>query len=243
MLRPDLSQIDPEDEQLSNSFESTQSGSRELDDSSTESVNIQTELNRLEEIVLDSPRIPFTRRTLVDEEELLEQLDLVRINLPAAFREAEAIVYHKEEILLQAEQYAQEIIEEAEQRAAYILDQLGIIARAELEAKQIRQRVQEECAALQEQTLADIDEMREQSQQEIEQMRQLAMAEFEDIQNGADQYADRVLKNIEQQLNDMLKIIRNGRQQLNDDTEVLPKREKEPNSSSPNRPSKNFPKT
>ena len=239
MLRPDLSRIDPKDEQPSNPFESTQTGSTERDTSPKGSIDIQTELNRIEEIVLDSPRIPFTRRTLVDEEELLEQLDIVRLNLPGAFREAEAIVYHKEEILVQAEQYAQEIVEEAEQRAAYILDQLGIIARAELEAKQIRKRVQEECAALQEQTLADIEEMREQAQQDIEQMRSLAMAEFEDIQNGADQYADRVLKNIEQQLNDMLKIIRNGRQQLHDDTEVLPIRDKEPNTSSVNRTSKN----
>ena len=243
MLRPDLSRIDPEDEQLSNPFEFTQSGSTERDGSSTGSIDIQTELNRIEEIVLDSPHIPLTRRTLVDEEELLEQLDIVRLNLPEAFREAEAIVYHKEEILLQAEQYAQEIVEEAQRRAAAILDQLGIITRAELEAKQIRQRVQEECAALQEQTLSGIEEMREQAQQDIEQMRSLAMAEFEDIQNGADQYADRVLKNIEQQLNDMLKIIRNGRQQLNDDTDVLPKQDKDPNITSQSRTSKNFPKT
>ncbi|MGB3205014.1 MAG: DivIVA domain-containing protein [Crinalium sp.] len=239
MLRPDLSRIDPEDEKFRNPFESTQSGSKERDTSPKGSIDIQSELNRLEEIVLDSPRIPFTGRTLVDEEELLEQLDLVRLNLPGAFREAEAIVYHKEEILVQAEQYAQEIVEEAEQRAAYILDQLGIIARAELEAKQIRKRVQEECAALQEQTLSDIEEMREQAQQDIEQMRSLAMAEFEEIQNGADQYADRVLKNIEQQLNDMLMIIRNGRQQLHDDTEVLPKQDKDPKISSSNRTSKN----
>ena len=239
MLRPDLSRINPEDEKFRNPFESTQSGSEERDTSPKGSIDIQSELNRIEEIVLDSPRIPFTGRTLVDEEELLEQLDLVRLNLPGSFREAEAIVYHKEEILVQAEQYAQEIVEEAEKRAAYILDQLGIIARAELEAKQIRKRVQEECAALQEQTLADIEEMREQAQQDIEQMRSLAMAEFEDIQNGADQYADRVLKNIEQQLNDMLKIILNGRQQLHDDTEVLPIRDKEPNNSSQSRTSKN----
>ena len=33
-------------------------------------VDIQRELNRLEEIILDSPRIPFVGRTLIDEEQL-----------------------------------------------------------------------------------------------------------------------------------------------------------------------------
>ena|SRR6478672_4228513 len=212
MLRPNSSRLDPDGEEPITKRESS-SG----DAARTGGVDIQRELNRLEEIILDSPRIPLTRRTLVDEEQLLEQLDIVRINLPEAFRDAEAIVRHKEEIFRQAEQYAQEIIEEADRRADQILDELGIIRRAELEANQIRQRVQEECESFQEQTLREVERIRLQAQQELEQMRQMAIAECEDIQNGADDYADRVLKNIEQQLGDMLKVIRNGRQQLQSD--------------------------
>jgi hypothetical protein len=40
------------------------------------------------------------------------------------------------------------------------------------------------------------------------------MAECEEIQNGADDYADHVLGSIEQQLNEMMRVIRNGRQQV-----------------------------
>ncbi|NEQ24622.1 MAG: hypothetical protein F6K28_37055 [Microcoleus sp. SIO2G3] len=207
MLRRDSSRIDPPDrDEPSNPNDPPPSRSGGID--------IQQELNRIEEILFDSPHIPFTKRTLVDEEVLLTQLDLVRENLPDAFDTAEKIVRQREEILLQAEEYAQEIMEAAERRADQLLDEMGIIQQAELEASQIRQRVQQECEAVQEQTLAEIERMRLQAQQELEQMRQLALADCEDIQNGADEYADSVLLSIEQQLTDMLRVIRNGRQQL-----------------------------
>ncbi|MBW4647387.1 MAG: ATP synthase F0 subunit B [Kastovskya adunca ATA6-11-RM4] len=208
MLRRDQSRIDPPDrDRQSNQGEPPQSRSGGID--------IQQELNRIEDIIFDSrPHIPWTKWTVVDEELLLSQLDLVRENLPVAFEEAEKIVRQRDEILLQAEEYAQEIMDAAERRADQILDELGIIQQAELEANQIRQRVQQECEAIQEQTLSEIERMRLQAQQEMEQIRQLALADCEDIQNGADDYADRVLGSIETQLNDMLRIVRNGRDAL-----------------------------
>ena len=184
--------------------------------SSSAAIDIQRELNRLEEMILDSPRIPLTRRTLVDEEQLLDQLDLIRLNLPSAFQESDIIVRHKDEILQEAEEYAQEIIAAAEQRAAQILNEMGLIQQARSEADQLRQQVQLECETLQQQTLTEIEQIRYRVQQEIEEMRSRTVAECEEIQNGADDYADHVLGSIEQQLNEMMRVIRNGRQQLND---------------------------
>ena len=205
MLRQEPS-LDPDHNGQTTPVEAHQSGLGGID--------IQLELNRLEEMILDSPRIPLTKRTLVNEEQLLDHLDLVRLNLPAAFQEADSIIHQKEEILFQAEQYAEEIIEAAEVRAAQILNEIGIIRQAEREAELIRQQVQQECETVQEQTLAEIDNMRIRATQELEQMRLQAIAESEEIQQGADDYADVVLKNIEQHLSEMLRVIRNGRQQL-----------------------------
>lgn len=171
-------------------------------------------MNKLEEMVLDSPRIPLSRRTLVDEEQLLDQLDLVRLNLPPAFQEATEVILHKEEVLLEAEQYAQEIIADAERRAAQILDEMGLIRQAELEAQRIRQQVQQDCEEMQQQVLMEIDQMRRRAQQDLVEMQQMAIAECEEIQRGADEYADSVLQDMEQQLVEMMRIVRNGRQQL-----------------------------
>lgn len=177
-------------------------------------VDIQQELNKLEDMLLDSPRLPLSRWTLVDEEQLLDQLDLLRIHLPSAFQDAKDIIRNKEEILLEAENYAQDIVEAAERRAAEILDEMGLIRQAEMEARQIRQQIQQECDVIHEQTMQEVEQLRRQIQQEVEEMRVMAIAECEEIQRGADDYADRVLRDMEQQMADMIRVIRNGRQQL-----------------------------
>lgn len=177
-------------------------------------VDIQREINKMEEMILDSPRIPLSHRTLINEDQLLYQLDLVRLALPTAFQEALEIIRHKDELLVDAERYAQDIIEAAQRQAAQILDETGLIRQAELEAHQIRQRVQQECDAAREQTLAEIEQLRRQAQMDLEEVRQMAIAESEDIQRGADEYADGVLRDMEQQLSEMVRVIRNGRQHL-----------------------------
>ena len=187
--------------------------------------NLQREFNRVEEMILDSPRIPFTRRTLVDEDKLLNQLDFVRMNLPDAFEKAVEVVEQKQQILQEADDYAQDIVQSAQKRAAQILDETEIVRRAELEAHQIRQQVEHDCESIQRKTLAEIDQMRRSTQQELEQARRAAqqeleqmrhqtLTECEEVQNGADRYADAALERIEQQFSEMLKVIRNGRQQI-----------------------------
>jgi cell division septum initiation protein DivIVA len=176
--------------------------------------DIQRELDQLEEMILDSARIPFTHLTLVDEEKLLNQLDLVRINLPESFEKALAVIQRRQEIIQEADEYARRIIQSAQQRAAEILDETGIIQQAEIQASQIRHQVQQECEGLQRQTTAEIEQSRRIVTQELQQLRQQTLAECQEIQEGADTYADSLLTNLEHQLGEMLRVVRNGRQQL-----------------------------
>ncbi len=178
------------------------------------SLDIQRELNRLEEMLLDSPRVPLSRRTMIDEETFLDQLDVIRLSLPEAFDQAELILRQKDEILAQAEQYAQEIIATAEQQAAQILNETGILRQAEYEAQQIRQQVQQECELTHSQVMAEVEQSRRQGLRELEEARRGAIEEAEDIQKGADEYADKVLRDMEANMGEMLRIVRNGRQQL-----------------------------
>ncbi len=177
-------------------------------------VDIQLEINKLEEMILDSPRIPLTRRTLIDEDQLLYHLDLIRLALPTAFQEALEIVRQRDRILLDAERYADDVVKTAQHNAAQILDETGLIQQAQVEADQIRQRVQEECEAAREQAIAEIEHMRRQAQRDIEDFQTQVVAESTEIQRGADEYADRVLRDMERQMSEMIRVIRNGRQHL-----------------------------
>ncbi len=186
----------------------------ESTDAGAASLDIQRELNHLEEMVLDSPRVPLSRRTMIDEETFLDQLDVIRLSLPDAFDQAESILRQKEEILAQAEQYAQEIIATAEQQASQILNETGILRQAEYEAQQLRQQVQQECELVHSQVMAEVEQSRRQALRDLEDARRGAVEEAEEIQKGADEYADKVLRDMEANMGEMLRIVRNGRQQL-----------------------------
>ena len=184
-------------------------------ESPTPEIDIQQEMNVLEELILDSPRIPLMGKTIVDEEQILDQLDLIRLNLPEAFDRAQTVIAQKDSILAEAENYARQIAAMAEQRAAQILDETGIIQQAEREAQQIRRQVQQECEALQQQTLQEIEQLQHQARQEFEERRREALLEQTQIQQEADRYADTILGDLEQRLGEMLRVVKNGRQQVN----------------------------
>ncbi|HEY9879758.1 MAG TPA: hypothetical protein V6D29_14965 [Leptolyngbyaceae cyanobacterium] len=177
-------------------------------------VDIQQELNKLEELILSSPRVPLSGRTLVDEDQLLDQLDLIRLSLPTAFHEATQVIQQRDAILAESQRYSQELVAAAEQQAAQILDELGIVRQAEQMAQQIKTQTQQDCDAMRSQVLAEIDQVRLQAQREWESMRQQALSEKTAIQEDADTYAGDVLGQLERQLTDMLRVIQNGRQQL-----------------------------
>ncbi|MEO1622204.1 MAG: ATP synthase F0 subunit B [Cyanobacteria bacterium J06632_3] len=180
----------------------------------SEQFSIQQELDRIEEIVLESPRVPLSGKTMISEDELLDQLDVVRVNLPAAVQESVQIVQQREEILAEAEQYAQEIITSAEKQAAAILNEMAIIRQAESQAAQLRAQTEQECAALRGQTLSEIEQLQNQARKEWEETRARTASDAKTIQEDADTYADQVLENMERQFMEMLHILRNGRQQI-----------------------------
>ena len=183
-------------------------------DSAPERFNIQQELDRIEEIVLESPRVPGFGKTMVSEDELLDQLDVVRVNLPAAVQESVQIVQQREEILVEAEQYAQEIVAAAEKQAASILNEMSIIRQAEAQAAQLRSTTEQECEALRSQTLGEIEQLQSQARQEWEETRTRTVTAAKTIQEDADTYADQVLENMERQFMEMLHVLRNGRQKI-----------------------------
>jgi vacuolar-type H+-ATPase subunit H len=178
-------------------------------------------IDRLEERILNSPRVPLTGKTMVDEEVLLEQLDAMRLSLPEVVTTAREVLEYKHQIVREAQQQAQHILDEANRCAVQVSNELGIVERAEQEARQIRQQALAECEQLRQQALDDIQQLHDCQTRELGLMRQEVTAQCHQIQVGADEYADRVLHNMEYQLKDMLQSIQRGRQYLTQDANTL----------------------
>jgi cell division septum initiation protein DivIVA len=177
-------------------------------------LDIQRALDRLEEKIIDNPRIPFIRRTLIDEDEILAQVDFIRVSLPVAIQRAEDLIATQQAIIQQAENQAAEVRAIAQQKADQMIAQTEIVRQAEAEANQIRRQLENDCRKMRQQTISELEQMQQTAYQELEQLRQITLAECDEIQAGADDYADQVLNNLENQLQNMLEIIQNGRRQL-----------------------------
>jgi hypothetical protein len=177
-------------------------------------------IDRLEETILNSPRVPLTGKTMVNEEELLDQLDTIRLNLPEIVATSQELLQYKDRIISETQQQVQQILAEANQRAYQVANELGIIDRSEQEAQQIRQMAIAECEQLRQQTIAEMERVHNHSIQEMERMRQKVTLECQEIQAGADEYADRILLSMEDRLTDVLQSIQRGRQRLNIESEA-----------------------
>jgi cell division septum initiation protein DivIVA len=188
--------------------------STEIRPKNLESSAVSTAIDRLEERILNSPRVPLTGKIMVNEEELLAQLDTIRAQLPAAIATAQEICQYKDRLIREAQQQVQQIIAEANQRAYQVANELGIVDRAEQEADRIRQIAISECEQLRQQAILEVQRIGDRHLQDIERMRAQVELECQQTQDGADEYADRVLYNMESQLTDILHAIQRGRQRL-----------------------------
>jgi hypothetical protein len=180
-----------------------------------ECANILAEIDRLEEVILTSPRVPLTGKTVVNEERLLEQLDIIRASLPETLKAAQEILAYKQQIIQAAQQEARETIADADRHVALVINELGIIDRAEAESRQIRQQALAESERIRQQAIGEVERNRKHNLQELERMRQVVSQECQQIQIGADEYADRVLADMQAQLSSVLKTIQTGREHLN----------------------------
>lgn len=167
-------------------------------------LSLAQELEQLEILLSDGVKIPLTELVILDREQLLDKLELIKTKLPFVFAHAQDILNNERKIIQEAESYARNLIKSAEDHATQILSKSALVREAELEATKIMFRVHKEC-----------EQIRQQNQTEIEQLREATLAECQAIQAGSDNYADAVLGNLEQELSNIMAVIRNGRQQLN----------------------------
>ncbi len=102
-----------------------------------ESLSIIDLLDRLESLVNQSRRLPLTPNIVVNEDELLDIVDQVRVALPSEIKEARLLLETRETRLREAQEQAQQLIAEAQDRADRLADEHEISRRAAAEAEQM----------------------------------------------------------------------------------------------------------
>ncbi|WP_027363579.1 ATPase [Desulfotruncus alcoholivorax] len=138
-------------------------------------------LNEMEELIDSSPRVPMTKRVLVDEDRLLDYLDRIRTSLPEELRQAKWVLQEREKVITDSKREALRIMEDAEKQLERKADESEVARKAQEIAREIEARAE-----------------------------QVAVQ----IKQGARDYADEILSNLEGNLSQILEEIRQGRMEL-----------------------------
>jgi len=100
-------------------------------------------LNELEELVENSPKIPMTRRVVVDEDRLFDYLDRIRTSLPDELRQAKWVIQEREKVITDSKREALRIIEDAEKQLERKADESEVTRKAQDLAMEVQQRAEE----------------------------------------------------------------------------------------------------
>lgn len=97
-------------------------------------------IDRLEEIIKDGKRVPFSDLRLVNERRVWPLLDQMRISIPDEVRRAERVIRERDRTKAQAQEEAERIIDLARQEAAQLAAEHVIVRKAEEQAAAVREQ-------------------------------------------------------------------------------------------------------
>lgn len=140
-------------------------------------MDIQHLVDRLEQVLNDSARVPFSAYLFVNEDRIYNIVDQMRVAVPEEVKRANRIEAEKDRILAQAKEEAARIRELAKQEAGELVKRDAITASAQQRAENILERARRDAEALRQD--ADAYVVNELSALEEELLRSLAV-----VRNG-----------------------------------------------------------
>ncbi len=160
-------------------------------------------LDKLEMMILKGAPIPLTSLVTVNHEKIIDVLDKVRASIPGEIQEAHSILRKSEEIQIESQRKAEMFLIEAKNEAERILSESELLKAVQSEADRVRSEV-----------IAEAEAIRSRAREEAEEVKNSVLAEAVRIREGADNYAERVLGNLNQNLSEMHSIVKNGQSHL-----------------------------
>lgn len=100
-------------------------------------ISLEQLFTQLEDLILNSPKVPLTNRIIIDEDRLIDLIDHIRQELPAEFRQAQEIVGQRDQVLAEAQREAESIRTTAERDRMRAVSDQEIYKQAQIQADQL----------------------------------------------------------------------------------------------------------
>jgi cell division septum initiation protein DivIVA len=111
-------------------------------------MDIQHLVDRLEQTLNDSRRVPLTANIIVDEDRVFNIIDQMRVAIPEEVKRANRIEAEKERILAQAKEEAERIRGLAKAEATELVKRDAVVISAQQRAENIIERARRESDGL-----------------------------------------------------------------------------------------------
>ncbi|MEJ7763442.1 MAG: hypothetical protein WKF80_11680 [Thermomicrobiales bacterium] len=108
-----------------------------------ESDDILDLVDRLEDLVSASRRVPFSGRIMVVENQFLAIVDQLRETVPAEIQGAQRVINERERIVFEAQENATKILKTARDRAEYLLSDKGLLNEARQQGEEMLRQAEE----------------------------------------------------------------------------------------------------
>ncbi len=166
-------------------------------------MNLLHLVDRLEELVGSTQRMPIGSRVMIDRRRLLDLVDQMRVAIPQEVREAQRMVSEQERLHREAEEEARLIVARAEEQAARLVAEHEVTRQAERHAEDLARQAE---ARLEQRVSGANADIRDR----IEESRRLADQQM----RAADDYARELLLRLERQLQAFVGSVESGIAQL-----------------------------
>ena len=169
---------------------------------SSQQSNIYNLLGKLEE-ALDKG-FPLLSSMVVVKRDVVETLlDNVYASLPTEVQDARMLLRRRDDIQHEAQQRAEKVIRDAQNEAQRLVNESYIVQKAQRERQQLLEQV-----------IADCETMKRKAIEEAESIRAQARDEVIRTKEGITIFADQILTNIEQNINQMQQLVKGSQKQL-----------------------------
>lgn len=135
---------------------------------STAQGQIDLLLGQIESLVLEGTRVPLTARVMIDAEQLLNIVELIRQSLPAELAEAERIVSERNALVADAREEAENLVAQAHEMAAKLTQESAIVLEAQERADELTERARATAQEIRLRAVEYADEVLERLEQHVD---------------------------------------------------------------------------
>lgn len=100
-------------------------------------IRLEQLFGQLEDLILNSPKIPLTNKIIIDEDRLIDLIDHIRQDLPSEFRNAQEICQQREAVLQEAQREAEATKAMAERQRMQMVSESEIYRMGQQEADRL----------------------------------------------------------------------------------------------------------